>query len=79
MDKSLKRKSREKMEEELKGKMDEKQTCEMEKEIDRKKGKVEDKPKHESNKGQTQQRKKKQFPMVGTVGTVGQWDSGTVG
>ena len=36
------------MEEELKGKMDEKQTREMEKEIDRMKGKVEDKPKHES-------------------------------
>ena len=39
------------MEEELKGKMDEKQTCEMEKEIDRMKGKVEDKPKHESEQG----------------------------
>ena len=51
------------MEEELKGKMDEKQTCEMEKEIDRMKGKVKDKPKHESNKGQTQQRKKNQFPI----------------
>ena len=36
------------MEEELKGRMDEKQTCEMEKEIDSMKGEVEDKPKHES-------------------------------
>ena len=49
------------MEEELQWKMDEKQTCEMEKEIDSRKGTAEDKQMHESEEEElsTSQRKRK--------------------
>ena len=43
--------------------MDEKQTCEMEKEIDSMKGKVEDKPKHESEQEPNTKNEEKQFPI----------------
>ena len=55
------------MEEELQWKMDEKQTCEMEKEIDSRKGKAEDKQMHESEEEEPstsqRKRKKKQLPI----------------
>lgn len=55
------------MEEELQWKVDEKQTCEMEKEIDSRKGTAEDKQMHESEEEEPstsqRKRKKKQLPI----------------